>query len=118
MDPNYHRTKSRKTYQLRQDLRISASFLVDLSLDAGRTIFAKIEDLSLNGVKLRLPVSLTSGASVILNFADYKLTIKAVCRWSVPHDLTAGTYLAGVHFREINNEQYAQLRQILFNLAG
>jgi len=118
MRPDYPNLNSRKTYQLRQDLRISTSFFVDVTLDNGRTVFGKIEDLSLNGAKIRLPISLTSGDSLMLNFADYQLTIKAACRWSVPQDLTAGTYLTGVHFRGINNEQYAQLRQILFNLTG
>lgn len=118
MKPYYSSLNSRKTYQLRQDLRISASFLVNVSLGNGRTVFGKIEDLSLNGAKLRLPISLTSEESLVLDFADYQLTIKAACRWSIPHDLTAGTYLTGVHFKGINSQQYARLRQILFNLAG
>lgn len=118
MIPNQPIENFRRSYQLRQDLRVPASFLVDVILDNGRAVFGKVEDLSLNGAKLRLPVCLASGALLVLDFANHQLTLKATCRWSLSHDWTAGSYLTGVSFIEIDHQQYAQLRQILFDLAG
>ncbi len=118
MKLNFSSENSRKSHQLRQDLRIQASFLVDVILDHGRAVFGKLEDLSLNGAKLRLPVCLAPGSLLALELANHHLTIKATCRWSVPHDLTVGSYITGISFNEMNADQYAQLRQILFSLAG
>ena len=118
MKPNYSGETSRKSYQLRQDLRLPASFLVDVHLDNGRSVFGKLEDLSLNGAKLRLPVCLTSDSLLVLDFTNHQLTLKAKCRWSLPHDWTVGSYLTGINFININPAEYAQLRQILFSLAG
>ncbi len=118
MIPNYSMKNSRKPHQLRQDLRVPACFLVDVILDNGRAVFGKVEDLSLNGAKLRLPVYLASSSILTLDFANHQLTLKATCRWSVPQDWNVGSYLTGISFIEINPEEYARLRQILFSLAG
>lgn len=118
MIPNQPIEKTRRSHQLRQDLRVPASILVDVILDNGRAVFGKVEDLSLNGAKLRLAVCLAPGSILTLDFANHQLTLKAICRWSVPHDWTVGSYLTGISFIEINPQQYTQLRQLLFNLAG
>lgn len=118
MTPNFPVENSRKSHQLRQDLRIQASFLVDVILDHGRAVFGKLENLSLNGAKLRLPICLTPGSPLTLDLANHHLTINATCRWSAPCDWTVGSYLTGISFNEINPEQYSRLRQILFSLAG
>lgn len=118
MIPNRPVANSRSTHQLRQDLRVPASILVNVTLDNGRAVFGKVEDLSLNGAKLRLSLCLAFGSLLTLDFPNHQLTLKATCRWSVPHDWTVGSYLTGISFIEINPQQYAQLRQILFNLAG
>lgn len=118
MKPNYHTENSRESHQLRQDIRIDVSFLVDVVFDNGRAVFGKLEDLSLNGAKLRLPVCLASGSPLILDLANHHLSIKATCRWSNPDVWNVGSYLTGICFTEINTEQYNKLRQILFSLAG
>lgn len=118
MKPNYFNENSRQGRQLRQDLRIPASFLVDVVFDNGRAVFGKLEDLSLNGAKIRLPLCLAIGSILTLNLANHQLAIKGTCRWTIPQDWAVGSYLTGISFIEINTEQYAQLRQILFSLAG
>lgn len=118
MESNYLNENSLKNRQLRQDLRVPTPFLVEVNLDNGRSVFGKLEDLSLNGAKLRLPVYLATDSILTLNLANHQFTIKGSCRWSIPHDWSIGSYLTGISFNEINPEQYVQLRQILFSLAG
>lgn len=118
MIPKYPMKSSARSHQLRQDLRVPASFLVNVVLDNGRAVFGKLEDLSLNGAKLRLPVCLTFGSLLAVDFADHQLKLRATCRWAVSQDWNRSSYLTGIRFIAINPQQYAQLRQILFNLVG
>lgn len=118
MKPINHPENSGKSHRMRQDIRIPASILVDVSFDNGRAVFGKLEDLSLNGAKLRLPVYLSSGSPLMLDLANHQLSIKATCRWVRSDVWNLGFYVTGVCFNEINTEQYTKLRQILFNLAG
>ncbi len=118
MQPDYRFENCHKGRQIRQDLRIPASFLVEVILGNGRAVFGKLEDLSLNGAKLRLPLCLATSSILTLNLANHQLAITGSCRWTTPHDWTIGSYLTGISFCELNVGQYAQLRQILFTLAG
>ncbi len=118
MKSNYCKERLDNQRQLRQDLRIQASFLIELIFNNGRAFFGKVEDLSLNGVKLRLPVSLPTGTQLVLNLISHRLTLKGTCLWTNNPDWAANSYLSGIKFIEITNEQYAGLRQILFNIAG
>lgn len=117
MTSNYNANNYRKERQLRQDLRIPASFLGEIKFN-GQTIFGKIEDISLNGAKLRLSIPLPIKSKIELKLTIYHLTLHGVCVWSGAPDWTANSHLAGIRFIELNQEQYAGLRQILFSLAG
>lgn len=118
MKPNYPNENLRKGHQIRQDLRIPASFLVDVKFDSGWAIFGKLEDLSLNGAKIRLPIFLETGSPVTLKLTNHQFTIKGTCRWSFSQDWSENSYLMGISFTNLSTELYAQLRQILFSLAG
>lgn len=113
----YDGKNNRKERQIRQDLRVPASFLAELVID-GQRIFGKLEDLSLNGSKLRLSGSLPINSKITIRFPNHQLNLQGICVWSNTQDWTANTCLAGIRFVEVNPEQYAALRQILFNLAG
>lgn len=117
MSSNYHGNNHRNKRQIRQDLRIQASFLAELVVN-GQTIFGKFEDLSLNGAKLRLSLSLPIKSKIDLKLTNHQLTLQGLCVWSSSQDWMANSYLAGVRFIDVNPEQYTGLRQILFNLAG
>jgi c-di-GMP-binding flagellar brake protein YcgR len=120
MKSNHHGNSYGKNYRkerhIRQDIRIPASFLAQFVVN-GQTIFGKLEDISLNGAKLRLSLSLPIKSKIDLNLANHNLTLQGHCVWSSPQDLMANSYLAGVRFVDLNSQQYAGLRQILFNLA-
>lgn len=109
---------SRKAPQIRQDIRVPASFLIETIFCNGQAMFGKLEDLSLNGAKLRLPISLTVGSQIELNLTNHKLTLKGICLWTRSQDWEATSYLSGIRFINVTTMEYAELRQILFSLAS
>ncbi|NLW47963.1 MAG: PilZ domain-containing protein [Firmicutes bacterium] len=121
MKYNHHGNSYGNSYrnerQIRQDIRVPASFLAELVVN-GQTIFGKLEDISLNGAKLRLSLSLPIKSKIALKLANHHLTLQGNCVWSSSQDLMANSYLAGVRFIDVNPQQYTGLRQILFNLAN
>lgn len=117
MKSNYYGNNNRKVRQIRQDLRVPVSLLAELIID-GQRIFGKLEDLSLNGSKLRLSGSLPINSKINIKFPNHQLNLQGVCVWSNTQDWAANTSLAGIKFVEVNPEQYAALRQILFSLTG
>lgn len=118
MKPNSINQNLRTNHRIRQDLRIPASILVDVNFDNTRSIFGRLEDLSLNGAKLRLPISTAIGSELTLTFPIHQLTLKGTCRWSLTENWSVNSYLSGINFNNLNPEQYAQLRRLLFSLAG
>lgn len=108
----------RKTPRIRQDIRVPASFLVEIIFSNRQAVFGKFEDLSLNGAKISLPISLLIGSQIVLNLTNHKLALKGVCLWTYSQDWEAISYLSGIRFINVNTIEYAELRQILFNLAG
>lgn len=118
MTPNHPNENLGKTRCIRHDLRIPTSLLVDVILENSRNIFGKIEDLSLNGAKLRLPMPAAIGSKLTLSFPERQLTLKGICRWSLSEGWSGSSYLSGICFNDLSVEQYAQLRQVLFSLTG
>lgn len=118
MASNFEKKTSPKTHRIRQDIRIPTSLLAELQFDNRRAVFGKIEDLSLSGAKLRLPFRPETGASLTLTIPDRQLSINGTCRWSIREDWPESSFLSGISFDLLNGEAYAQLRQLLFDLAG
>lgn len=118
MTSNFEKKASPKTHRIRQDIRIPTSLLVELQFDNRKAVFGKIEDLSLSGAKLRLPFRPETGASLALTIPDRQFSINGTCRWSIREAWPEDSFLVGISFDSLNSEAYAQLRQLLFDVAG